>query len=190
MAGFERRLVLKSEVGRDDVELAAWEFDWNLVEMGEEGAEVYIDIWQTDDEKTEIHYVEDRLIGLNYLTLRGGGVDMEVQRIETALQLWSLDDALESLRVVTGRDEWLVTIYAIALTAPEGEERDDVVDVFREFAADPDPGIRQAVVVATGYRTWPALVEIVEELHRNDPVDHVRKNAGILLEGIRLHGQE
>jgi hypothetical protein len=50
-----------------------------------------------------------------------------------------------------------------------------------------DPGVRQAVVVATGYLPWPDLVELVRELAEQDPVDHVRHNAGILLEGLRLN---
>ncbi|MEV6775291.1 HEAT repeat domain-containing protein [Streptomyces syringium] len=189
MVSFEKRLVLGPEVSRDDVEDLAWDLDWNIHELGEEEAGARIDIWRTDDGKTEIHRVEDRPIGLTYLTLRGAAVTMTEQQVRSVLRVWAQSDALVALHDADGRDERLRGLYALALTADDLRDG-AVVNEFRAAASDPDPGIRQAVVVAAGYRPDPALVELVAELRESDPVSFVRENADILLKGIRLHGGE
>ncbi|MBB5122015.1 hypothetical protein AF335_08250 [Streptomyces eurocidicus] len=188
MVSFEKRLVLGPEVSRDDVEDLAWNLDWNIYEMGEEEAGACVDIWRTDDGGTEIHRVEDRPIGLTYLTLRGSAVAVVERRIRESLSVWSRSDALAALCDAVGRDERLRSLYGLALVVDELDGA--VLEEFRTAASDPDPGIRQAVVVAAGYRPDPALVELVTQLRDSDPVPHVRENADILLEGIRLHGGE
>ncbi|MER6565673.1 HEAT repeat domain-containing protein [Streptomyces sp. NPDC001093] len=195
MTGFDRRCVLKPEVSRDDVELAVWEMDLNLFEMGDEEADVYVDIWRSDDESTEVHYVEDRPIGLAYMTLRGAAAQAYEQRIRESLACWSFDEVVDALTGAVDRDARLVAVYATVLTAAENPEEqrqreEAVAEQLRHVAADPDPGIRQSVVIATGYWPRPALVEIVREIQRSDPEPRVRENARILLEGIRLHGTE
>ncbi|MEV0704650.1 hypothetical protein AB0I53_42960 [Saccharopolyspora sp. NPDC050389] len=60
-----------------------------------------------------------------------------------------------------------------------------MVERFRALAADTGPGVRQSVVVATGYRPWLELVEIVRRLSATDDVEHVRENARLLLEGLQ-----
>jgi hypothetical protein len=78
-------------------------------------------------------------------------------------------------------------VYAMALTAPD-EPDVEVIAELRRAAADPDPGIRQSVVLATAYLGWPDAVALVEDLRRTDPADDIRHNAGITLTGLRKHG--
>ena len=85
------------------------------------------------------------------------------------------------------RDATLKAVYATAYTAPPAPV-DSAVQAFESLSRSSDTGLRQAVVVATGYLPWPPLVEIVRRLAKTDPVDHVRHNARVLLDGIDIHG--
>ena len=187
MTDFSARLVLRPGVGREAISRVAWERDWDIHDIGDANSDVYIDVWFTQDERAEIHYVEDSLVGLSYVTLRGEDADIVEQQIRRDCELWELPQALSDLRQAVDRNDRLRSVYAVALTAP-AEQDEQIVDLYREVASDSDSGIRQSVIVATGYLPWPALQELVRELQSHDPADHVRKNAEIMLEGIRLYG--
>ncbi|MFE2107271.1 hypothetical protein ACFXAF_15550 [Kitasatospora sp. NPDC059463] len=198
------RLVLRPEFGEHDFKLVVWDLFWNLLDLGREEDGAVVDSWLTPDGRAEVHYVDDRTTGLRYVTIRGEGAAETEAELRPRCRVWTLDEALTALRRSAGRGERpgvddrpeaddrpgsddrndrLVALYAAALTA-EGPEDRAVVEAFAAAARDDDPGIRQAVVVATGYLPWPGLVALVEELGRTDPVDHVRHNARVLLEGL------
>jgi hypothetical protein len=183
MAPHKKCLVLRHHISRDEVERLAWDMGWILVEVGDNGAEVYVDIWATPDEEVEIHYVEDHPIGLHYFVLHGKNTESVKETLVTTWNFWSAAQALRAFRHATNHDDKLIGLYAVALTAPP-EPASDVLEVLRLAASDPDPGVRQAVIVATGYLGWPELVELVEQIHHDDPVSSLRANAGILLEGL------
>ncbi|MFG2468118.1 HEAT repeat domain-containing protein [Streptomyces canus] len=187
MTDFDVRLTLKQHKAEPSVIRVATLNKWDLRLMGNRKAEVYVDKWVTPDGRTEIHYVEDPLTGLPFVTVRGNGAEEAARVLREGCDVWENAEALAEIETAGSRDDRLTAVYATAFTAP-GAQVDAVVDVFRALAQDPDPGIRQSVVVATGYLPWPGLVELVRELADSDPADHVRHNAGVLLEGLELHG--
>ncbi|WP_328367603.1 HEAT repeat domain-containing protein [Streptomyces sp. NBC_00445] len=188
MTNFKERLVLKQQpLDRTVLSQVSWDYDWDLEGAGRVGDDPYVDIWRTEDQSVEIHYVEDGMVGLSYLTLYGDDVSAVREQIISQCALWSPAEALAAERAATDRDDRLRAIYAAALSE-SGASDPELVEAFRRIArTDEDPGIRQAVVVATGYLPWPELIELLEELRENDPADHVRHNAGVMLEGLRLH---
>jgi len=183
------RLVLKPGVSGSDVESFAWENDWNLFEMGEEDAGALVDIWRTDDGETEIHYVDDRPIGVTYLTLSGGAVDAMERQICDGLDVWSFPEALEELSGAFHATEKRIALFVAALAAPE-EESEVAAQKISSVAEDSDPELRRAFVEAAGYLPWPILIGKIEELRENDPDRLVKETAGILMEGIRHHGTD
>jgi hypothetical protein len=124
---------------------------------------------------------------MRYFVVRGQDTVGVTQRIVDTCPTWTLHDALHAAWRVTERDDRLIAVYATALTAPD-EPHPAVISELRRTAADPDPGIRQSVVIATAYLGWPELVPLVEELQRTDPADDIRFNSGILLTGLRKYG--
>lgn len=184
MADFDIRLILKHAKAEPSVIRVAEMNDWDLRIMGNRKAEVYVDKWITSDGRAEIHYVEDPLTLIPFVTFRGEGSYDAARLVKEACHLWEFQEALDTINSAQDRDDRLTAIYAAALTASE-RQVDSLVEAFGSLAADPDPGIRQSVVVATGYLPWPALVELVQHLADTDPVDHVRHNAQVLLEGLK-----
>jgi hypothetical protein len=61
--------------------------------------------------------------------------------------------------------------------------REQVAEAFQKVARDTDAGVRQSVIIATGYFPHRGLIDFVRQLRDSDPVGHVRKNAEILLSG-------
>ena len=183
------RLVLKPDVAESDFELLCWEQNWLIVEMGEEEAGAHVDIWRTGDGATEIHYVRDLPIGLVYVTLRGDGVDVVERRIRERLHVWSLPEALDTLRDAADPEQKRASVYVIALTATSEQER-EVIEAMGAIARDSDPTLRRSFVEAVGYVPWPALLRLVEELRDTDPAPEVRRDASVLMDGLRLHGPD
>ncbi|TJZ57140.1 hypothetical protein FCH28_06685 [Streptomyces piniterrae] len=191
----KERLVLKPTVTDSDIRKMALDGGWDLYDIGDTSSGVYVDVWFSGT--VEIRYVEDEFVGQRYFTLwgdgsgdgDGAGAGNVKRDIQDGLDLWSVGEALAALRRAVDREEKLLAIYAAALSAT-GEPDQRLIDAFRAIAREEeDAGIRQAIVIATGYLPWPGLVELVEGLRDSDPVDHVRRNAQILLDGLSLYPQ-
>ncbi|WP_433508943.1 hypothetical protein ACQP2T_33835 [Nonomuraea sp. CA-143628] len=183
--GAESRLILKAGTRETRMFQIARSRHWSLYDVGNSKADVYLHTWHACDGNVVIRYIEDPLTGLNFITLRGDTAGEVSRDITSLCPTWTYAEALGALQGATARDDRLTTAYAAALTAPP-EQDPMLVEAFRAMAADPDQGIRQAVVVATGYCPWPALVEIVRRLRDTDPVEHVRENARLLWDGLAL----
>ena len=156
---------------------------WILKQVHKPEAGAYVDVWLTLDRKTEIHQVDDQPIGTRYFRLRGPGSEEVALHIQDDCELWSTPEALSKLRGASIRNEKLICIYAAALAANE-EDGEQVTQEFRNVARDPDAGVRQSLIIATGYFPYSGLVELVRDLCDSDPADHVRKNARLLLDGL------
>lgn len=178
------RLVIKPGFTSDDVDFVSMQRGWILTRARIPEGEAHVDTWVTLDRRTEIHQVDDQPIGTRYFTVRGPGSAEVAQHIRQDCDIWSTDEALNALRGADARDERLRLVYAVALSATE-QDAERVAREFRSVVRDPDAGVRQAVVIAAGYSPQPDLLELVGALRDSDPVDHVRRNAEILLDGLK-----
>jgi hypothetical protein len=183
MTDFVERLVIKASFTSDDVDFVSMQRGWILQQAQKHEAGAYIDRWVTLDRKTEIHQVDDRPIGARYFTLRGPGSAEVARHIREDCELWSTPEALGALDGASTRDEKLVLVYAAALAATD-QDGEQVTQAFQDVARDADAGVRQSVIIATGYFPYPGLVDLVRQLRHSDPVDHVRRNAEIQLNGL------
>ncbi|KAB1150552.1 HEAT repeat domain-containing protein [Streptomyces luteolifulvus] len=183
MTGTTERLVIKPSCTSDDVDFVSMQRGWILKKAQIQEAGAYVDSWVTLDRKTEIHLVDDRPIGTRYFTLHGPGSAEIARQIREDCDVWSAREALADLRGASTRDEKLRAVFAAAVSATEADA-DDLIREFGTAARDSDAGVRQSVIIATGYFPHPGLVDLVGELRDGDPVEHVRRNAQILLDGL------
>ncbi|GAB2842248.1 HEAT repeat domain-containing protein [Lentzea nigeriaca] len=182
MPDFSSRFVLKSGFTSDDVDFVAMRRGWILTHHQKPEAGAFVDIFVTLDRKTEIHQVDDRPIGTRYLTVRGPGSAEVTAHVRHDCELWSTPEALRELDRASTTNDKLICVYAAALSAAD-EDGDQLAQAFRRVAGDPDAGVRQSVVIATGYFPHPGLLDLVRQLRDSDPAGHVRRNAALLLEG-------
>lgn len=179
----DNRLVVHPDFTEEEVHEVAWDLNWDLTHYQNKEGDNSIDAWVSKRKGVEIHLVSDGLVGLRYFTLYGEKGDEVARKIIDSCQLWEPGEALEHIRSAANRGEKLRAVYASVLGSVE--QRDDVVNVLQEVAADPDPGIRQSVVIAAAYSQWPKLLDMVHDMSERDSADSVRRNAQILLEGLR-----
>lgn len=183
MAGFKERLVLKPDYTLRALKRVAWDLDWDVVDLRREETGAFVDIWVTYDKQAEIHHVDDQPIGMRYVTVWGEEAKGVAEQIRQNCDVWTWREAQLALRAATDRNDKLAALYAVALAAPEAQNS-SLVDDFRAITEDPDTGVRQAVIIATGYLPWLGLVKLVEELRDNDPDQQVRDNAQMMLDAL------
>ncbi|MGI5526057.1 hypothetical protein ACQEVX_01110 [Streptomyces syringium] len=180
--------MLKPEVTRDDTATLGWNLGWKLDAVGREGDTPLRDLWSKG--ATSITYLEDPVVQLGYFVVRGPDAAVVAQDVRSALAVCSGEEALELLKRADSRDAKVRAIYLVALTAPF-EQNDLVVDAFRRIARDAEVDARHALLVGIGYNgSWPALRELAEAVQREDPEPVVRRDAGLLLEGLNLLDDE
>ena len=76
-------------------------------------------------------------------------------------------------------------MYAAVLSATE-QDAGDVARAFRNVANHSDVGVRQSVIIAAGYFSHPALIDLVRELRDSDPADDIRDTAQRLLDAVAV----
>jgi hypothetical protein len=176
-----RRIVLRPEVTADDARFVPWKQRWRLAELQRQDAGTFTDTWTTSD-GAAIHLVDDRPIGTLYFI---SASDEAAEHIRQGCAVWSFADAVAAISSVQDRDGTMLSIYAAALTAPDTYD-EKLVTAFSTAAHDPDLAIRQAVVIATSYLPWSALVDLTRTIRDTDPDPDVRATAQTLLEGVEL----
>jgi hypothetical protein len=180
------RLVLRGLDGHRSLTELAWREEWDLTEI-RHTEPPFVEVWDVPRRDTEVHFVRDEMVGLEYVVFHGTDVAPEVQKVRDCCPLWTQSDAIDALGKTKDRDVKLRAIYAAALTAT-GPEDDRLITLFRSVAVnEQDSGVRQAVVVSTGYLPWGGLIQLVSEMRDNDPDSHIRNNAQVILEGLHQH---
>ncbi|GGW64505.1 hypothetical protein AB0E64_25355 [Streptomyces caelestis] len=180
------RLVLRGSDGHRSLTELAWREEWDLTEI-RHTEPPFVEVWDVPGRDAEVHFVRDEMVGLEYVVFHGADVAPEVQQVRDFCPLWTQSDAIDALGKVKDRDGKLRAIYAAALAAT-GPEDDRLITLFRSIAVnEQDSGVRQAVIVSTGYLPWDGLIQLVSEMRVNDPESRVRNNAQVMLEGLRRH---
>jgi hypothetical protein len=177
-----QRVVLTPEVTRDDVETAAWDLDFFTHHRTErQGDQPREDVWNTADEKSWLHEIEDHVTGLRYLVVRGEHVDATVKKLRKQLDTVTHTDALNALKDATGEDK-LMALYQLGVAAPPDGNQRVAAALRKALLDDDDKDIRHAAVIAIAYTGYPELKDAVKEASENDPSEAVRSSAKGLLD--------
>ncbi|GAA2416635.1 hypothetical protein GCM10010420_53610 [Streptomyces glaucosporus] len=180
------RIALKSGVSLESVQAFAWDQNWNITAATREDERPTRFGWETIDGKTSVSYVEDPYIGISYLTVTGVAVEEVSQAVRASLETWTFAEAMSLLAGAVDRDTKIRGIYISAVSAVRREIR-ELISAYRGLAGDPDADIRHALLVGIGYTGVNVeLRALAEDLHRNDPDEEVRRDAGYLIEGLNL----
>jgi HEAT repeat protein len=187
------RLVLKENVSREDVDQAARTLDWLWWEDVERtGESPHETIWVTPDHESRVHYIEDFLVGVNYLLFEGpraGELARGALEVPT-LSVYTHDELIALGRQADSRDDLIHAVYLAGVDGVPGHLDDDLVEIFRKCFASADPDVRHAAIAATGYVGWPQLIEELERLAASDPDEGVRGDAQLMLDALREHPPE
>ena len=185
MESSQVKIILRDPISEDDFRPIAYFQGWLWWDKVPESEEhPYESIYTTLDKKTSLHFVDDSLLDVRYLLIKGSNVEATAAKARSVLPTW--EDA-EVLRTARGADEPEERQRAILQSAVLAAENKDPVflEIFRQARSHPDPAVRRAAMTAISYLGWPELREIVAE-YASDPDPEVRQDAATLLEAYEL----
>jgi hypothetical protein len=177
------RLALRDHVTADDVDRLAWREDWEIHGIIPRTGETPHEVVFAVDEGTTVHYVEDFVLGRNYLVVRGDRARVVVDRIQTKLATYSRAELIEAARGAKTANECIRAITLLAITSADDLD-EEVLHHFAEAAACNDPRVRRRAILGMGYVEWSEFAPILERLERGDPEPEVREDARLMREGL------
>jgi len=184
------RMVLKDDVDEDDIDGLAFNANWDLIEVAKEDPREgtpYQVIWATEGEREAIHYINDHVLNLRYVLVKGNAPDNVLWEIRKTLHVYEVSEIIEELNSATEADAIVKAINKLAVAAPQSFDF-ETYNLFKKYAAHPDPEVRSAVIFAMSYPAWKEFRQLVEQLGLNDPNSEVRETAQYFLEGYSRFG--
>lgn len=177
------RVLLRDDVTEDRVEDVALDLDW--IPLGSREATdngPYEQIWEDEVAGVYVHYVWDDLVRMAYLLVQGTEVIAVETAIRAVLPTYAYGEVIGELRTATGREPVIDAICRIAVLQPN--ENVEIVRLLLNAADNEDPEIRRAVITATGYLEWRALLERIAIFRDHDPDAVVRADAALVLDAV------
>ncbi len=180
------RLCLQDAVSVGDLSSLAWKLDWDIYEIyrGDGVLTPFEKVWRSRDEASAIHYVEDPLIGLRYLLLRGANQDAIAEQIREAIGILGREALSNEYQQATGPGELERSLRQMAVTAAPHRPDPDWLARFQQAGIHDSPRVRRAVVLAAVYTGWRGLAPLLTDLAAADPDQAVRSLARQALESL------
>lgn len=178
------RLVTRDEDRQDAIERVASEQYWILDEVVQRSAERPFEmVWITEDEEVSIHFVDDFVLGLPYVLVRGEHKDEVVALLHDELDTVDRAEVLDRGLAAKSDDDLVMAVYLVAASASSSFDPELFEVVARAASADAPPA-RAAAAVALGYVEWPEGEEVLERLAADEAPEVAEVAAGVLA-GLR-----
>lgn len=145
-------------------------------------------VWISDSQHTTIHFIDDHLIGLKYLVIKGTKVD-EVTEFVLHLfpsKLYRQSDIFQMLENASMVQDRIQAIHHVGVAAPS--EFDPMFyKVFEQELQSSDPAIRLAMILVLSYVDWTEVKKLVKTIAVSDLNPEVREAASNLLESYNIN---
>lgn len=180
------RLVLKLTSSEIDIRLIASINHWQLQgEISADKATPKQIIWTLPESDTRVTYVEDALLGINYLLVTGQLEMQAVEALQNGLEIYSRSEIDPSHLRHVDPAEAEKLVHVIALMAADGFDR-KTFDLFAAALAHPAVSVRRAAVFGVTYAPWQSLRELLVKCQAEDP--EIGQDVEIVLNSIDQHG--
>jgi len=177
------RLLLTSATSEVDVARVAGLLHCSLHYLRPENPMAHERIWITEDQSTLLSYLEDRAIGLRYLSLQGKDAAELAEQIKQMIPVVPVEAVYQMLDAATSRDEWIAAIYHAAAVSSEDLDP-QLLSYFEKAMTHPEPDVRKAALFAASYPGWRELRGPLERLRDHDPDPAVRTMAEMTLNSL------
>ncbi|MBW2525128.1 MAG: hypothetical protein JRI23_13175 [Deltaproteobacteria bacterium] len=185
MAGPEaRRLVLRGDVARDDIDDAMERFDWRITNVfvgsaTHPGQVVYA----TADRLSLLYLIEDPRLGVLYFAGTGPTIDTALDDVRAALPVVEMDDAVASVRTAGDEANLRESLATIVLSAGDDPSQHHI-DAMRAALEHDRETVRRAALVAATYAAWRELQPTIAEMAHGDTEDALRTDAARVLQAL------
>ncbi len=151
--------------------------------IGKKGQQPAESIWTTDDEATDLHWIEDHNVGALYILVRGPEVESVAAALRDELSYFSSEDIIERARDRTaGPEDRRTALYQLAIDKMDHGFDQETFVLYAEAMRDPDPFVRGSAVTGSAYLGWTQLIEPLRPLAGPDEPDPgIRKDAALLV---------
>ncbi|MFC9603423.1 HEAT repeat domain-containing protein [Streptomyces niveus] len=143
------------------------------------------EIWLPADAKTSVHWIEDELLDVSYIVVRGVNAAALAESIRSEIPMDDIPQ-LQS-RVIADRDSdaLIDTLYRTAVVASSKYDP-QAFALLRWGLNDPDPLIRRVSLVAVSITGWERFIPVLDEISKQDLVGEVRDQAARVRDGLKL----
>jgi hypothetical protein len=178
-----RRVLLDDSVTREDVEYAAFAFNWHLADQiqARPGFPFKL-IYKPADSPEFVYYIEDGVVALCYFEAdqnAAGALAVIRQRLATQQP----ESVLAMLRGARSSDEARLALRQAAIVAPR-EFDAGWFDAIRRWFDDPLGEVRRIAVLVAAYFAWPEFQPFLQRLAGDDPDSDVREDVRLILESL------
>jgi hypothetical protein len=176
------RLVVKDSLTREGIDTLAKVNQWSFVQEILPGEDTpYQKIWTTADTQTAIHYIEDALIKVRYLQVKGAEPEKVARQIHASGETFDREDMLYMLDHASQPAEAFDAIYFACIVAPEQYDR-EYFERFEKMFSHADAEVRRAAIFAVAYFPWPQFRAVLERLVSDDA--EVSYDAEVMLDSL------
>jgi HEAT repeat protein len=179
------RLVLREPDPGKAISTFAYRQDWRL-EQNIKRTEftAHEVVYRVVSGDTRIHFTEDHIIRLAYLTVRGSHAEEIANLLRQKLKVFTLEEMLEEAQRAKTRDQWIWAVYQLA-AASRGQPDPRIDQALKRALENDDPDVRRAAITAMGYAESRSLESDLARLADKDPEEAVRGDARYMLDGLR-----
>ena len=177
------RLLLAPQASESDIAGIAGLLNLDLRAIRPEGAFTYERIWCTPDGSTYLGYVEDRAIGVRYLSLLGPDAHRLADTMQGTVPVVSASAVREMFKSAQSSVDWVTAVYHAAAVSRETFDP-ELFSCFQQAMAHPHPDVRKSVLLAASYPGWTEFKPGLQNMRDHDPVEEVRKLAGITIDSL------
>jgi hypothetical protein len=186
------RIVLDDHVTEDALTAVASDKQWMISRRTErEGDQPNEFIYSTQPGSggTDIHWIEDHKIGVNYILVQGPETKKVVEILHDKLDYLSSETILEEARDSEATpNKRGIALYNLALDKIEGGYDKETFDLFVSALTEKSATVRGAAVLAIAYLGWPQFIDSLRPLSTDSESDEsVREDAALLLRRLEKH---
>ena len=165
------RVLPRPGVTRDDATHLAAHNGWQYHDMFlADGQQPFEKIWLAQDGTASVHWIEDRVIDLDYFAVQGDDPGPVVDAIRAGVPTYDRAQLAGEMEAAEHWDELLRALYRVAAAAPP-EYDPQVFDWLARGFGDEHPTVRRMTAVLTSYLGWPELRAPLERLTRDEDVE-------------------
>lgn len=176
------RVVLSNTVIEDHLTRLADKYDWwlrrRIARNGDQPEEY---VYSTDDKRTDMHFVQDHKIGVNYILVQGPDAEAVASILTSNLLSFDADTIWAAAREGESPTNTPRALYHLALISMEHGFNREVFETFQQAMRSSDAVIRGAALLGSAYLGWPELAAPVRKLAgTEEPDETIRRDAALL----------
>lgn len=174
------RVVFTSEVNERHVISALEDSGWIKSPQKPEADEKLLVKPGTD---AEITIVDDQFIVVLYAFITGGSRNEVASMLASKFSVIECMDEVKEFYKATSTTKKLTHLYNAGVTL-SSKEKEAGIQLIKDALQDPDPDIRIAALLATGYSAWPEWEAILREFISQESDERLREEAELALETL------